>query len=47
VHSGYVESKCCHFLFYGMIGKEVDCCVCAAQFSIYVHLKLCVFTCYL
>jgi hypothetical protein len=33
-------------LIYGMIGKEVDCCVCTGWFSIYIHLKLFVFTCY-
>jgi hypothetical protein len=46
VHSGYVESECCHFLFYGVIGMEVVCCICAGRFSIYVHFKLFVFTCY-
>ena len=23
MHSSYVESKCCHFLFYGVIRKKV------------------------
>ena len=23
MHSSYVESKCCHFLFYGMTGKKL------------------------
>jgi hypothetical protein len=46
VHSGYVESEGCHFLFYGLIGKEVDSCICVGQFSVYVHLRLFVFTCY-
>ena len=46
MHSGYVESECCHFLFYGMIGMEVDCCICAGRLSIHVHFKLFVFMCY-
>jgi len=36
MHSGYVVSICCHFLFYGMVGKEVDCCVCSGWFSVYM-----------
>ena len=43
MHSGYVKSEGCHLLFYGMIGKEVDCCICVRQLSVYVHHKLFVF----
>jgi len=38
MHSSYVESKGCHFLFYGVIRKE-SCYVCSGWFPVYVYLK--------
>jgi len=35
MHSNYVESKGCHFLFYGVIRKKVNCCVCNGWFPVY------------
>jgi len=46
MHSSYVESKGCHFLFYGVIRKKVNCCVCSGWFLLYVYFKLGVSTFY-
>ena len=39
MHSSYVESKGCHFLFYGVIRKKVNCCFCSGLFPVYVYFK--------
>ena len=46
MHSGYVESKCCQFLFYGVIRKKVNCCVYSGWFPVYVYSKYGVSACY-
>jgi len=38
MHSSYVESKE-NILFYGVIRKKVNCCVCSGWFSVYVYSK--------
>jgi len=39
MHYSYVEPKGCHFLFYGVIRKKVNCCVCSGWFLLYVYFK--------
>jgi len=46
MHPNYVEPKGCHFLFYGMIRKKVNCCVCSGWFPVYVYFKFSVSSCY-
>ena len=47
MHPSYVEHKGCHFLFYGVIRKKVNCCVCSSLFPVYVYeLKFGVSACY-
>ena len=46
MHSGYVESRGCHFIFYGVIRKKVNCCVCSGWFPVYVYCRFCVSACY-
>ena len=41
-----VEPKGCHFLLYGVIRKEVNCCVCSGWFPVYVYFKFSVSSCY-
>jgi len=46
MHSSFVESKGWHFLFYGVIRKKVNCCVCSGCFPVYVYIKFGVSACY-
>ena len=46
MHSSYVEFKDCLFLFYWVIRKKVNCCVCSGWFPVYVHYKFSVSACY-
>jgi len=46
MHSSYVDSKGCIFLFYGVIRKKVNCCVCSGWFPVYVYFKFGVSACY-
>jgi len=46
MHSSYVESKGCRFLFYGVIRKQVNFCVCSGWFPVYVFFKFGVSACY-
>ena len=46
MYSSYVESKGYHFLFYGTIRKNVNCCVCSSWFPVYVYFKFSVSACY-
>ena len=46
MHSGYVESKGCYFLFYGMNRKKFNCCVRSGWFPVYVHFKSDASACY-
>jgi len=48
MHSSYVESKGCNFLFYGVIRKKVNCCVCSGWFPVYeyVYFKFGVSACH-
>jgi len=46
MHSSYVEPKGCHFLFYGMIRKKVNCFVSSGWFPVYVYFKFGVSACY-
>ena len=46
MHSSYVRSKCCHFLFYWMIREKVDSCVCGGWFSVYVYVEFCLLASY-
>ena len=46
MHSSYVESKGCTFLFYGVIRKKVNCCVCSGCFPVYSYFKSGVSACY-
>ena len=46
MHSSYVESKGCHFLFYGVIRKKVICCVCSGWLPVYVYFNSGVSVCY-
>ena len=39
MYSSYVESKGFHFLFFGVIRKTVNCCVCSGWFPVYVYFK--------
>ena len=39
MHSSYVESKGCRFLFYRVIRKKVNCCVCSGSFPVYVYFR--------
>jgi len=42
MHSNYMESKCCHFLFYGVNRKKVNCCVCNGWFPVCLLQVWCV-----
>jgi hypothetical protein len=46
MHSSHVESKDCHFLFYGVIRKKGNCCVGSDWFRLYVYFKFGVSACY-
>ena len=46
MRSSYVESKGCHSLFYRVIRKKVNCCVCSGWFPVYVDFKSGVSVCY-
>jgi hypothetical protein len=46
MHPSYVEPKGCHFLFYGVIRKSVNCCVCSGWFPVYVYFKFSVSSCF-
>ena len=46
MHSRNVESEGCHFMFYGVVGMEVDCRVGSGWFSVYVCFEVCVILCY-
>ena len=46
MHSSYVESKGCQILFYGVIIKKVNCCVCSCWFPVYVCFKFGLSACY-
>ena len=39
MHPSYVEPTGCHLLFYGVIRKKVNFCVCSGLFPVYVYLK--------
>jgi len=46
MHPSYVEPNGCHFLFYGVIRKKVNCCVCSGWFPVHVYFKFSVSSCY-
>ena len=46
MHSSYVEFKGCHFLFYWVIRKKVNSCVCSGCFPVYIYFKFSVSTSY-
>ena len=46
MHPSYVEPKGCHFLFYGVIRKKVNCCVHSGWFPVHVYFKFSVSSCY-
>ena len=41
MHSRNMESKGSHFMFYWVVGMEVDCRVGSGWFSIYVYFEVC------
>lgn len=45
-NSGNVEFEGCHFVFYGVVGDKVDCCVSGGWFSVYINFEICLFACY-
>ena len=46
MHPSYVEPKGCHFLFYRVIRKKVNCFVCSGWFPVYVYFEFSVSSCY-